>query len=407
MFDLAVIGAGAAGMMAAGTAQKRGLDVAIIERNQKVGRKLMITGKGRCNVTNACNLDRFIANIPTNGRFLYSAFDGFSSEDVMDFFEDSGVELKTERGNRVFPCSDKASDIVDALYKYIKNCRLFFNTRVKNIQKENDLFKIFDEQSKEILRARNVVIATGGASYPLTGSSGDGYALAEGFGHKCAEIKPSLVPLQTEEDCSELMGLSLKNCRLTVIDTKKNKKVFSDFGELLFTHFGISGPLVLSASAHLRPMEKGRYVCSIDFKPALDEKTLDNRIQRDFNENLNRDFGNSLSKLLPASSIKEIVRRSGIPFDTKVNQITREQRKDLLAVIKDFKLTIKDFMPVEQAIITSGGISVKEINPKTMESKLVPGLYFAGEIIDVDAYTGGFNLQIAFSTGHLAGISVI
>ena len=402
-----IIGGGAAGLMAACAAAEKygGRAVTVIEKNRRPGRKLMITGKGRCNVTNNCDRDTLISNVPANGRFLFSAFSDFGTADTMEFFEKRGVPLKTERGNRVFPVSDKASDIVDALVKKKKKSGVkILTAEAEEILTENFSVTGVRTRDGEILEADSVILATGGMSYPVTGSTGDGYEMAGMLGHTVTPLKASLVPLNVKQGfCSRLSGLSLKNVTLTVYESGRKKPVFSELGEMLFTHFGISGPLVLSASAHMRKMGSAEYVAYIDLKPALDEQKLDSRILRDFEEEKNRNFGNSLDKLLPKSIIPVIISLSGIAPDTKVNQISREQRARLCGVLKALRLDITGFRPIEEAIITGGGISVKEINPSTMESKLVSGLFFAGEIIDADAYTGGFNLQIAFSTGHLAG----
>jgi predicted Rossmann fold flavoprotein len=407
--QLVVVGAGASGLMAAGTAAGLSVDTVLVERNDRPARKVMITGKGRCNVTNAVtSLDDLISAVPVNGRFLYSAFSRFMPADTIEFFESRGVPLKKERGNRVFPVSDKAVDIVDSLTAFAhKSGAKLINGRVTELLIEDGAVKGVKTDSGEEIYADNVIIATGGVSYPQTGSTGDGYTLAEQAGHGIIEPKPSLVPLEAHEGfCSDLMGLSLRNVSIKVFDTfSGNKEIYSDFGEMLFTHFGVSGPMILSASSHMRKMEKGRYKISIDLKPALTAEQLDSRILRDFSENINRNYINALNSLLPKKLVPVIVKLSGIPMATKVNQITREQRQKLVSVLKDFTVTVTDFRPVEEAIITSGGVDVKQINPKTMESKLVKGLYFAGEVIDVDAYTGGFNLQIAFSTGRLAAQS--
>ncbi len=405
--NVVVIGGGAAGLMAALKAAENSNHVTLIEKNQKVGRKIMITGKGRCNVTNNCDNDTFIKNVAVNSRFLYSAISTFTTADTMDFFESLGVPLKTERGNRVFPQSDKASDIVDALFRAVKKngVKIILGT-VKSLYKQDDEF-ITVLQNGEKITSDSAIIATGGASYPLTGSTGDGYSFAKSFGHNVTEIKPSLVPLTIHEGfCSKLSGLSLKNVTLKVYEEGRDKPLFSEMGEMLFTHFGISGPLVLSASSLIREIEKKNYFAFIDLKPALDAQTLDKRLQRDLSENVNKDIINSLDKLLPKSLIPIVLKMAGIDERTKSNQITKEQRLALCGVLKGFKLTVTGFRPIEEAIVTSGGVSVREINPKTMESKLVKGLYFAGEVIDVDAYTGGFNLQIAFSTGALAGRNI-
>lgn len=400
-----VIGGGAAGLMAAVTAAKNGSKVSVIEKNERCGRKLMITGKGRCNVTNNCDLDTLIANTPKNGRFLYSAFSSFSSADTMDFFETAGVPLKTERGNRVFPRSERAVDIVDALVNSAKKERInILQGQARSIKTDNGAVCGVELQDGRVIDADSVILATGGASYPVTGSTGDGYRMAKELGHTVTELKPSLVPLCCHEGfCSRLSGLSLKNVTLSVFESGKKKPIFKEMGEMLFTHFGISGPLVLSASSYMRKMNKVSYEAVIDLKPALSDEQLDKRILRDFEEGKNKDFINSLDALLPKSLIPVIINLSGIDPHIKVNQISRNERMELVKTIKGLTLRITGFRPIEEAIITGGGISVKEINPSTMESKLVSGLFFAGEIIDVDAFTGGFNLQIAFSTGHLAG----
>lgn len=403
--DLLVIGAGAAGMMAAGTAGENGANVILLERNERAGRKVMITGKGRCNVSNNCkDIQSLISNVPRNGRFLYGAFNNFMPSDTVEFFESRGVLLKVERGNRIFPVSDKAVDIVDCLADYAKKNARFVNGRATDLIIENGAVKGVRLENGTEINANKIIIATGGLSYSATGSSGDGYTLAKQAGHTIEELKPSLVPLEIHEGfCTDLMGLSLRNVSIKVTDTKKNKKVYDDFGEMLFTHFGVSGPMILSASAHLRDMEKGRYKISIDLKPALTEEQLDARILREFSENTNKNFINALDSLLPKKMVPVIVKLSHIPASLKVNQITKEQRSTLVHLLKNLTVTVTGFRPIEEAIVTSGGVSTKEINPSTMESKLIKGLYFAGEVIDVDAYTGGFNLQIAFSTGKLAG----
>lgn len=411
MKNIVIIGAGPAGLMAAITAAdryKKDANIILLEKNERAGRKLMITGKGRCNVTNNCDLDTLIANTPKNARFLYSAFSKFTPQDVMDFFEQNKVPLKTERGNRVFPVSDKAVDIVDALVgaarkrgvKIINGSAMFVSTTDNKVNGVT----LSDGTT---LSADSVVLATGGMSYPVTGSTGDGYKIAKNLGHTVTEIKPSLVPLMCHEGfCSRLSGLSLKNVTLSVFEEEKKKPVFSEQGEMLFTHFGISGPLVLSASAYIRKMDKKKYKAVIDLKPALSPEQLDKRILRDFTEQQNKDFSNSLDKLLPKSLIPVMINLSEIPADRKINQLSREERSRLSHLLKNLPLTITGFRPIEEAIITSGGIAVKEINPATMESKLIEGLFFAGEIIDADAFTGGFNLQIAFSTGYLAGENI-
>lgn len=403
MIDTIIVGGGAAGCMAAVQAARFGKSVLLFERNDNIGRKLRITGKGRCNVTNNSSMDEHMKNIPVNPRFLYSAFSMFSAEDTMDFFEQLGVPLKTERGNRVFPVSDNAEDIVAAFGREMKKLG------VKIIHKRVSSLIIKDgiccgvKAGGEEFRSGSVLIACGGKSYPNTGSSGDGYKLAESAGHTVTELKPSLVPLVSPDKyCAEMMGLSLRNVTLNLYDGKK--KIYSELGEMLFTHFGVSGPLVLSASSHIREMSAERYKLLIDLKPALTPEQLDARIQRDFAENLNRDFINGIRKLLPAKLIPVAVKLSGISPGQKVNGITKEQRHKFGELIKAFPVRISGFRPIDEAIVTSGGVSVKEIDPGTMESKLCERLFFAGEVIDVDAYTGGFNLQIAFSTAYTAAM---
>ncbi len=402
-----VIGGGASGLIAAGSCANEGVETLVLERNEKPARKVMITGKGRCNVTNNCtSLQELISNVPRNGRFLYGAFSRFMPADVIDFFESRGVELKTERGNRVFPVSDSAADIVDALHGYAKSRARIMHGRAKELLiNDGRVAGVRTEEGEEIF-AEKVIVATGGMSYPGTGSTGDGYELARQAGHKITEIVPSLVPLEIHEGfCSDLMGLSLRNTAIRVVDTESGKTVYTDFGEMLFTHFGVSGPMILSASAHMRSMKSGKYKIYIDLKPALTAEQLDARILRDFSENTNKNFINALNSLLPKKLVPVIVKLSKIGLTTKVNQITKEQRRALAELLKGMCITVTGFRPIAEAIITSGGVDVSQINPKTMESKLVEGLYFAGEVIDADAYTGGFNLQIAFSTGRLAGLS--
>lgn len=410
MKKIVIIGGGAAGLMAAYGASRafsqNRHSITVVEKNSRPARKVMITGKGRCNVTNNCDINTLIANTTKNGKFLYSAFNNFNSYDTIGFFESRGVPLKTERGNRVFPVSDKAVDIVDALVNEVqKNCNITEGT-ADTVIAPNGRVTAVKLSDGRILEADCVIVATGGMSYPLTGSTGDGYKIAKSLGHTVTGLMPSLIGLDCHEGfCTRISGLSLKNVALSVFEDGKKKPIYKEMGEMLFTHTGISGPLVLSASAHLRKMGETKYFAEIDLKPALDEMQLDKRLLRDFEESSNRDFANSLDKLLPKSIISVIINMSGIEPHTKVNQISREQRMALINSVKHFKLNITGFRPIEEAIVTSGGISVKEIDPATMMSKLISGLFFAGEIIDVDAYTGGFNLQIAFSTGVLAGES--
>lgn len=404
-YDVIVIGGGAAGMMAAGTAASRGKKVILIEKNHILGKKMLITGKGRCNITNACeDVEELINNVTKNSSFLYSSFYGFTNQDTIKFFNDLGVATKVERGNRVFPASDKSSEVVDAFVRHIKKCGVKIITdKVLGINICNNEVQGVTTEKNGKIWAKSVIVATGGLSYQATGSTGDGYRFARDAGHTVTDITPSLVPVEVEEKWPyELMGLSLRNIEITVLNDK-NKKIYTDFGELMFAHFGISGPVILSASAHMRPMKSGKYRIILDLKPALDHKTLDARILRDFQKYANKDFVNSLGDLLPSGLIGTVVELSAIDPHKKVNSITKEERQRLLQTIKGIEFSVKDFCPIEQAIITSGGVSVKEIDPSTMESKKVRGLFFAGEVIDVDAYTGGFNLQIAFSTGVLAG----
>ncbi|MBO5200844.1 MAG: NAD(P)/FAD-dependent oxidoreductase [Clostridia bacterium] len=404
---VAIVGGGAAGLMAAYAAADRGLDVTVFERNSRPARKVMITGKGRCNVTNNCDLDTFMANTPHGGRFMYSAFSAFTCSDTISFFEKQGVPLKTERGNRVFPVSDKAVDIVDALVSAASDRGvMFINARVADIIEENRcVTSVITDAGKEFFFDK-VILATGGCSYPVTGSTGDGYEFARRLGHTVTELRPSLVPIMTKESfCSKLCGLSLKNVQLSLYEEGKKKPVYSELGEMMFTDFGITGPLVLSASAYV-DKEADKYTIIIDLKPALDREALDKRILRDFAEEPNKDFINALDKLLPKRMIPIIVHNSGIDPRTKVNSVTREERQRLISALKELKMHILRLRPIEEAVVTSGGIKLKEIDPATMQSKLIGGLYFAGEIIDVDCFTGGFNLQTAFSTGYLAGISV-
>lgn len=406
--DVIVIGAGAAGMLAAGKAAERGLRVLLFERNGRPGRKLMITGKGRCNVTNFCDVDRLISSVKSNSKFLYSAFSVFPPEEVMAFFEGLHVPLKVERGNRVFPQSDRAADIVDALSRFIRDSGVRFQTgRAESLLLEDGAVKGVCFNGGAEHTARAVVLCTGGLSYPKTGSTGDGYRLAGQAGHRIVSPTPSLVPLVAHEYwVPRLQGLSLKNVKVTVTDREKGKKLFEEQGEMLFTHFGLSGPMILSASAHIKDFSNRRIQIKIDLKPALSLEQLDARLQRDFKEFQNRDFSNSLGRLLPRRLIPVIVELSGIGGSTKVNQITKDQRWNLAKQLKGLAVTAVSYRPIDEAIVTAGGVAVSEVSPKTMESKLCRGLYFAGEVLDVDAYTGGFNLQIAFSTGFLAGQSV-
>ena len=405
--DCIVIGGGAAGMMAAITAAAEGATVTLLERNAKVGRKLYITGKGRCNVTNHCSAEEVLRSTPCNGKFLYSCMDRFPPSETIAFFENLGVKLKVERGNRVFPNSDKAADIIDALLRELRRKKVnLLETRALGLLVEDGAVCGVRTETGD-MQCDTVILATGGLSYPLTGSTGDGYDFARAVGHTIVQPKGSLVPLCSDDPCCPAMqGLSLKNTGLKV-KNGKGKVVYQDQGELLFTHFGLSGPLILSASAHLRRFDKEQYTVCLDLKPALDEEKLDARLLREFEEQANRDFINALGALLPRAMIPVMVERTGIPGDTKVHSVTRQQRRRLLELLKCFPIEVTGTRPVEEAIITSGGIKVSEIDPKTMQSKLVRGLFFAGEIIDVDAYTGGFNLQIAWATGHAAGQAAV
>lgn len=418
MNKVIVIGGGPAGMMAAITAKENKNDVLIIEKNNQLGKKLLITGKGRCNITSSLEMEDFIKNTPGNGMFLYSAYQQYTNKDIIEFLKQQGLKVKEERGNRIFPITDKSVDVLKCFTKKIKelNIEIKYNTKVQEIlteitDGENTVIGVRTE--KEMIKANKVILATGGKSYPLTGSTGDGYKLAEKVGHSITEIKPSLVPLEVYDkvECQKLQGLSLRNIEIKLIDKEKNKQIYEDFGEMLFTHFGVSGPTILSSSAHLvryknidTLFHEKKIILKIDLKPALDEKKLNDRILRDFEEVKNKQFKNSLDKLLPQKLIPVIIEKSKISSQKQVNEITKKEREELIKQIKDFKMTIKGFRPIEEAIITSGGIKIKEINPKTMESKKVKGLYLAGEIIDVDSYTGGFNLQIAYSTGYVAGL---
>lgn len=401
---VAIVGGGAAGMMAALTAAQNGAAAVLFERTGRLGRKVRITGKGRCNVTNDCDTNEFLTNVMTNPRFLYAALNRFSTADTKDFFESQGVPLKTERGKRVFPVSDRAADIVSALADACREAgvRVVYE-RVKSLWIEDGVLAGVVTSAGEH-RADAVIVCTGGKSYPLTGSDGDGYRLAEQAGHTVTALSPSLVPITTEGNlCPALQGLSLKNVKLTIVRTDNGKTAFEDFGEMMFTHFGLTGPMVLSASAHLPDIVPGKYEAVIDLKPALDEKTLDTRILSDFDKYKNKDFSNALGDLLPQKMIPEIIKLSGIDPHVKVNAVTKEQRHALVVLLKGLRVKLRGFRPIEEAIVTRGGVDVRGVSPKTMESKILQGLYFAGEVLDVDAYTGGFNLQIAFSTAVVAG----
>lgn len=459
-----IIGGGPAGMLAAISSARNGNKVTILEKMDMLGKKILVTGKGRCNITSSLPIDDFIKNIPGNGMFMYSSFSNFDNQDILNILKDEGVETKIERGNRIFPVSDKADDVRKALIRVVKKLgvNIILNAKVKEILvKEEEDFILKEKEQKDIslkkecdevknkkmdgdnntknniidkigkkvygvraiingkeetILADKVILATGGKSYPGTGSTGDGYELAQNVGHSITKIRPSLVPLTVKDNislklCQKMQGLSLRNVSIKFIDTNKNKVIYEDFGEMLFTHFGISGPVILSASAHLLRYKKidellkaGKIILSIDLKPALSKEKLDERVLRDFKEEKNKEFKNSLDKLLPKKMIDVVIQLSEINPEKRVNEITKSERENLVKVLKGLEIEISGFRPIEEAIITSGGINIKEINPKTMESKLVHGLFFAGEIIDVDAYTGGFNLQIAYSTGYTAGL---
>ena len=399
---VAVIGGGAAGLMAAGTATLFGAEVTVFESMAILGKKLAITGKGRCNVTNNSIPNEFLESVTKNHRFLYTAINAFTPEDTMRHFESLGVPLKTERGKRVFPESDRAGDIVRAMKSYASGAEVI-HEKVTSLRRSDGGFTV--KTAKNEYRFDNVILATGGRSYPLTGSDGSGYRLAKSLGHTVTELIPSLIPIESSSPlCESMQGLSLKNVAIEV-KNRNGRSLYRDFGEMMFTHFGVTGPVILSASAHLRGVDISELTLFIDLKPALDEKTLDARLLSDFSKKNNRDFINSLSELLPTKMIEPFVKKTGIDGRKKVNSITKEERKTILKNLKNFDIPLSSFRPIEEAIITSGGIEVKEISPKTMESKIISGLFFAGEVIDVDAYTGGFNLQIAFSTGYLAGKS--
>lgn len=413
-----VIGGGPAGMIAAISAKESGHQVILIEKMKSLGRKLLITGKGRCNITSSLGMEEFIKNTPGNGKFLYSCYQNYTNEDIVDFLKKQGLEVKEERGNRIFPITDKSQDVLTCFTKRLKELKVEIRQETKVIkilvEKEGEIAKVIGvKTNKGEIKADRIILATGGKSYPLTGSTGDGYRLVEELGHTITEIKPSLVPLEIYDKsvCQQLQGLSLRNVEIKLLDTEIRKEVYQDFGEMLFTHFGVSGPIILSASAHLvryqtieQKMKRQVIKLEIDLKPALTEEKLEERVLRDFQSALNKQFKNGLDKLLPQKLIPVMIEKSGISPDRLINSITKEERKRLVKLLKGFTLELKNFRPIEEAIITSGGISIKEINPKTMQSKKVKGLYFAGEIIDVDGYTGGFNLQIAYSTGYTAGL---
>lgn len=422
--NVVVIGGGPAGMMSAISSAENGNNVILLEKKERLGRKLLITGKGRCNITSSLPINEFIQNIPGNGQFLYSAFKNYTNNDIIDFLNKEGLDVKEERGNRIFPVTDKSLDVLKCFTNKLKelNVKVEYNMQVTEIVPKNEYgnLKVIAHELKDneqygntkTFEAEKVILATGGNSYPLTGSTGDGYELAKKLGHTVTKIRPSLVPLEAFEQnmCKELQGLSLRNVNIQFKNKENNKVIYDDFGEMLFTHFGVSGPTILSSSAHLvryknidEFLKNKKIVLNIDFKPALSEEKLDQRILRDFDEFKNKQFKNSLDKLLPQKLIPVIIEKSGINPEKKVNEINKKERHRLVNLLKNFEVVIKGFRTIDEAIITSGGINIKEINPKTMESKLVEGLYFAGEIIDVDAYTGGFNLQIAYSTGYTAG----
>ena len=402
---IGIIGAGAAGLFAACRAAELGNSVTVFEKNKRAGKKLLITGKGRCNITNNCPLDDLMNNIPGNGRFLYSAFNQYNNHDIMSFFNSHNVPVKTERGNRVFPYSDRSMDIVNALinYAHSQDVRFLYDASVKDILCDENRVKGVLLKNNDFYDFDSVILATGGVSYPMTGSTGEGHRIAKDLGHKISALKPSLIPLVIVEDwVVQLQGLTLRNIGLTVLDNMENK-VYYEQGEMLFTHFGVSGPIILSASRHIMDCDYTGATLLIDLKPALDEETLDNRIQRDWTKYQRKQFANSLKDLLPKSLIPVIIQLSEIPPEKPVNQITKAERRSLIKLLKELKMTVSKSRPIDEAIVTAGGVLTKEINPSTMESKLIEGLYFAGEIIDVDAYTGGFNLTIAFSTGYVAG----
>ena len=404
--DVVVIGGGPAGLFSAAIAAKNGNKVILIDKNDVLARKLRITGKGRCNVTNSADISDFIGMVCSNPHFMYSAFYSFTNQDLIDFFEKSGVPLKEERGGRIFPVSDSAKDIANALIRYAKdNGVVIIKDCVINVIQENNNVTAVQTKTGKKIDCSRVIVATGGASYPLTGSNGDGYKFARNLGHTVVEPYPSLIPLLVKEEyVGDLQGLSLKNIAIKVF--KEKKCVYEDFGEMIFTHYGLSGPVILSASSNLKNIESSNYKISIDLKPALTFEQLDKRIQRDFEKNINKNFSNSLDDLLPSKLIDTVIKLSGIDPYIKVHQINKQQRMVLCDLLKNLTFTITGVRPIEEAIITRGGVNTKEINPSTMESKIINGLFFCGEVIDVDAYTGGFNLQIAFSTAYLAGTNV-
>lgn len=404
MYDVIIIGGGAAGMLAAGRASELGKKTLLLEKNDRLGKKILISGKGRCNITNSTDIEGLIENTPGNGYFMYSAFYTFSNTDLLELLNKYGLETKVERGGRVFPVSDNSKDVVDTLNKYMRKhgCEVRLGCEVEEIIVEQDKVKGVKLKDGSIIYSKSVLLSTGGASYPGTGSNGSGYKMAKKVGHKIIDLKPSLVALLTEEDwVPKLQGLSLKNIEITMVD-KKGKKIFTDFGEMLFTHFGVSGPVILSSSRHILDYDYKNVKLNIDLKPALDEQKLDGRIQRDFEQYSRKQYKNALDDLLPKKLIPVIIELSQIPEDKFVNQITKEERLRIVKLLKSLEVTICGARPLNEAIVTAGGIDTKEINPSTMESKLISGLFFAGEVIDVDAYTGGFNLTIAFSTGFLA-----
>lgn len=410
-----VIGGGPAGMMAAISSAKQGNEVILLEKMKSLGRKLLITGKGRCNITSSLEISEFIKNIQGNGKFLFSAFQNFTNQDIISFLNKQGVPVKEERGNRIFPVSNQSQDVLNAFLEKLNQLKVEIrtNSAVKRILVEGNKVIGVEIETGENIKADKIVLATGGKSYPATGSTGDGYAIASELGHNITKIRPSLVPLTIKEItiCQDMQGLSLRNVSITIMDVTKKKKIYTDFGEMIFTHFGVSGPIILSGSAHLvrykqveKLMQENNLKINIDLKPALSEEKLDARIRRDFEEFKNKQFKNSLEELLPKKMISTMISLSNIPPEKKVNEITKQERHSFVQLLKNFELTINGFRPIEEAIITAGGIDVKQINPSTMESKIISGLYFAGEIIDVDGYTGGFNLQIAYSTGYMAGM---